>query len=340
MRADWKVSATIALAAYLGAIIWLPYIAADNRVLTPMASAAQAMAWLPIVFFGVVACVRFANQYRNAVRAALREAGDRVRGRLVPSWDSVARGLWTRPLARAQMASTAAARPPSADARTDSALPAESGPIEADPHSRWRRPVEHSHRNRDAIAQANAEPVQWSVELLDRVEWKRFEDLCCEYYRARGLSALTTPLGADGGVDIRLLGSAEEAGPVTTAIVQCKAHSRQVGVGPVRELRGVMADEKVEKGFFMAPRGFTDEAKSFASRNHITLVDGLLFLAMLRRLPDQAQRNLLGFALAGDWTTPTCPQCGVKMKLRSRGRRRFWGCSSFPRCRAILRARA
>lgn len=133
---------------------------------------------------------------------------------------------------------------------------------------------------------------------------------------------------ADGGVDIRLFQD-DTAPERCTAVVQCKAWSQAVGVKPVRELRGVMA-----------PNGFTDEARAFAAENRITLLDGKFFLAMLERLPEPLRQQLLDFATEGDWTTPTCPSCGVKIAARDSKRGRFWGCTHFPRCRARLQMRS
>lgn len=182
-------------------------------------------------------------------------------------------------------------------------------------------------------------PTSWSRELIDRIEWKRFEDLCCEFYRVKGIRAETTRLGADGGVDVRLF--QDESDPqCCTALVQCKAWSQEVGVKPVRELRGVMAHENVEKAFFMAPNGFTDDAKAFAAENCINLLDGKLFLAMIERLPAMKQQQLLAFATTGEWTIPSCPSCGAKMAARESKRGTFWGCIRYPKCRATLPMRA
>lgn len=181
-------------------------------------------------------------------------------------------------------------------------------------------------------------PDAWSPELLGRIEWKRFEDLCCAFYRQKGIRAETTPLGPDGGVDIRLYQDDREPNRAT-AIVQCKAWNQDVGVKPVRELRGVMAHEKIDKAFFMAPKGFTPEARSFAKENGITLLDGKLFVVMLQRLPAEASRHLLEFSTTGDWTTPTYPGCGAPMTARAGRRGPFWGCVTYPRCRAILSMR-
>jgi hypothetical protein len=81
-------------------------------------------------------------------------------------------------------------------------------------------------------------PTAWSLELLRRIEWKRFEELTAAFYRAIGLRSETIRCGADGGIDAKLF---KGDSPDPTAIVQCKAwNARPVGVKPVRELLGVM----------------------------------------------------------------------------------------------------
>lgn len=178
-------------------------------------------------------------------------------------------------------------------------------------------------------------PTAWSLELLQAIEWKRFEDLCAAFYKEKGIRCETTPLGADGGIDIRLFQN--EDSPETTAVVQCKAWGeKQVGVKPVRELLGVMTHEKTAKAFFMAPGGFTPDAREFAQANRITLLDGRLFLSMLERLPAEARERLLAFATSGDYKTPSCPRCGTKMLPRNGSRGDFWGCRNHPKCRHTL----
>lgn len=180
-------------------------------------------------------------------------------------------------------------------------------------------------------------PLAWSLELLRDIEWKRFEDLSAEYYREKGVRCETTSLGADGGIDLKLF--QDDSGKPTT-IVQCKAWGTQlVGVKPVRELRGVMASEAIDKGFFMTSGGFTKDAKEFAKTNRITLIDATLFLMMIKRLPQESQDRLLDFATKGDYTTPTCPSCGIKMVKRDSKRGVFWGCSRYPRCKQTLKIR-
>jgi restriction system protein len=172
----------------------------------------------------------------------------------------------------------------------------------------------------------------WTLDLLKSLEWKRFEDLCNEYSRRKGMRTETTCLGADGGVDIRIY---REDG-VLMGIVQCKAwRTKEVGVRLIRELAGVMASEKVPHGVFITTSAFTKEAVTFAEKNGIILLDGPGFISAIKKLPPNEQENLLQFATAGDYSTPTCPHCGVKMILRKKYSK-FWGCRNFPKCKMTL----
>ena len=191
----------------------------------------------------------------------------------------------------------------------------------------WREPAAH----RDAV-----KPTDWSIDLIREIEWKRFEDVCQQFYQTKGIRSETTPLGPDGGVDIRLY---QDDTGTATSIVQCKAWGeRLVGVKPIRELLGVMTHEKIDKAFFMTSGRFSDDAKDVAKCNRITLIDGEMLLMMLKRLPEEDQKKLLDFATEGDYSTPTCPSCGIKMHrvAGKAGRTDFWGCLNYPRCRQKL----
>lgn len=189
-------------------------------------------------------------------------------------------------------------------------------------------------RLREQASSPEPKPTAWSLELLRQIEWKRFEELSAAFYREIGLRSETIRCGADGGIDAKLYkdGSAEP-----TAIVQCKAwNSRPVGVKPVRELLGVMTHQKVPEGIFIATRDFTNEATEFAKSNPIDLVSGSAFLDMIQKLSVEAQQRLLAIATEGEFTTPTCPSCGIKMVWRKSERNDFWGCANYPRCKQVF----
>lgn len=198
-------------------------------------------------------------------------------------------------------------------------------------------PLEGSDSRGEGESQATSRnPTEWSLDLIRDLEWKRFEDVCQQFYEKKGIRSETTALGPDGGIDIRLY---QDSSGRPTSIVQCKAWgNRLAGVKPVRELLGVMTHEGIGKAFFMTSGSYSDEAKSVAQVNRITLIDGTMLLMMIQRLSAAERESLLAFATAGDFTTPTCPTCGVKMKAveGKGGRPDFWGCRNYPRCRQKL----
>jgi len=187
----------------------------------------------------------------------------------------------------------------------------------------------------EAKPAAKVDAARWSAELLGALEWKRFEEVCAGLFERLGFTTKLATCGADGGIDIHLYWPPSDQ-PV--AIVQCKAWTKQVGVKVIRELRGVMTSERAAKGIFVTTSTFSDDAIAFAKGNKIALMDGAEVLKSILKLPEEKQTSLLGLATAGDYTTPTCPSCGIKMMSRKpkAGGRPFWGCLNFPDCRTIL----
>lgn len=300
LASNWKVAATLAAASAFGGAVVIPALFGRSAMLSPVAAMLAPVAWFIAAIFAVIALGRFMQEQRAAAATPLS---------------------FHRPTDGPGLAVQTPRRP----------APPPGSTVQAE---------RIEPRESPAIAPAfPLRPDAWSLDVLDRIEWKRFEDLCCAFYREKGIRAETTALGPDGGVDIRLF--QDDADPArVTSIVQCKAWNQQVGVKPVRELRGVMAHEKVAKAFFMAPNGYTDDARAFAAENRITLLDGKLILAMLQRLPADSSRRLLEFATEGDWTTPTCPKCGERMTARESKRGPFWGCTTYPKCTGKLPMRA
>jgi len=207
-----------------------------------------------------------------------------------------------------------------------------------------RNPVISNFQNRTKDAgnfdigiatQRETKPRQWDNTILKVIEWRRFEIITKEFLRMSGFEATETKTGADGGVDITIH---KISNPESKGIVQCKAwNTYKVGIKIVRELFGVMAADRIPMGMVITSGEFTSEAEEFA-RGKMTLVSGQKFLELIRRLPEEKQQHLLDVALAGDYHTPSCPQCDVKMTIResSKGRSaggQFWGCINYPRCR-------
>lgn len=194
-----------------------------------------------------------------------------------------------------------------------------------------------------APAPAPAKAAVWTLETLRSLEWKRFEQLVRAYIRELGHQARLTRAGADGGVDIQVFDSA--TGQVLM-VVQCKAwNAYPVSVKPVRELYGVMAAGKIPQCAFFTTGTFTSEALAFGREHDVDLVDGAEFLARINQLKPAQASGLYDEATSGDYTTPTCPSCDIKMTLRTAARGRsegddFWGCRNYPRCRQTFKCTA
>jgi restriction system protein len=166
-----------------------------------------------------------------------------------------------------------------------------------------------------------------------RLTWSQFERLIAEFYRRQG-ATVTTRGGptSDGGVDLSITDRTGDR-----LIVQCKHwKSRLVGVKPLRELWGVMSDEKADGAIFVTSGTFSADAASFAQGKRLELIDGSKLRAMIAQVkgtlstpsaarPDQAL------------TVPRCPRCSSPMLLRTAKRgshsgEQFWGCSTYPKC--------
>jgi restriction system protein len=188
----------------------------------------------------------------------------------------------------------------------------------------------------ESAARPKLDTGQWTPELLKQLEWRRFEELCVAYFEALGFRTRLAYPAADGGAGINLY---EEGSESASAIVQCKPwNAYRVGIKPVRGLRGVMASENVGEGVLVTSGTFTQEARDFAGKEKIQLIDGAELLGKIAALLPEKALALLKFATQGDFLTPTCPSCGIKMASRKSTKhgRAFWGCRNYPRCKETL----
>ncbi len=87
----------------------------------------------------------------------------------------------------------------------------------------------------------------------------------------------TGSASGDGGVDVVLTRDG------MTTLVQCKQwRAREVGVGPVRELLGVMTKEGAQRGIVVTSGYFTNDAVKFAEGSAVELVSGRDLAQLIR----------------------------------------------------------
>ncbi len=176
---------------------------------------------------------------------------------------------------------------------------------------------------------------QGNLESIRALHWKDFERLLGEYYRRRRFRVEENRQGgADGGVDLRLR---DKDG---LHVVQCKQwRARQVGVGIVRELLGVMVDQGAHRRSIVTSGTFSKEARQFAEGKPMELVDGAQLERRIMEVSRGKQASPPPPAAELEGETQ-CPRCGSPLVLRTARRgpnagSEFYGCSSFPKCRYI-----
>ena len=104
----------------------------------------------------------------------------------------------------------------------------------------------------------------------------------------------------------------------------------------VRELYGVMIDQRASAAKIVATTNFTAEAVAFARGKPIELVDSKALQHLVRGV--QTSSRLTISTDEPDHLTPMCPSCNTPMVLREARRgayagQKFWGCTNYPKCR-------
>lgn len=282
LKGSWKVAAFLAFALSIVAHAFIPLI--TNPILKAMSMAARPLLLLMIVVFGVIASFKLiaewlaktnrltSNEYEPSSLRGWRDTGKLSAETPLPNWEDNAVNL-------------------------DSTK---------HPTPQFLTGVWYGQGSSHQTATTLKRPTTWSLQLIRDIEWKRFEELSKAYYIERGVAAETTPLGADGGIDIKLY----QNGSVTpSTIVQCKAwNTRSVGVKQIREFLGVMSHEKIAKGIYMTSGDFSDDAKEVAVANNIKLINGETLLSMISMLPEKSQGKLLLIATEGGIHNPNLPK--------------------------------
>lgn len=169
---------------------------------------------------------------------------------------------------------------------------------------------------------------QVDLDSIRGLPWEQFEHLVGEAFRRQGYVVEEHGSSApDGGIDLVLRKDSRKK------VVQCKRwQTRKVGVRFVRELYGVMTADGANEGIFVSSGDYTDDARAFADKKPIQLIDGNTLLKMIRTVQSAVQQPAAGESV------PSCPKCARPMVKRSArsgpsAGQEFWGCSAFPQCR-------
>jgi ssDNA-binding Zn-finger/Zn-ribbon topoisomerase 1 len=174
--------------------------------------------------------------------------------------------------------------------------------------------------------------VTLTAGLLQRLEWQRFEELVRLYFTARGLRVDTPPPGTDPEVALCLY---RETDTQPYAYVQCRTSvRREVEIKDIQRFFGIMVADHIDEGIVVTTALFSPDARRFAEDHGGTAINGLELIGYVQELDPAEQQHIVTQVTVGDYTTPTCPKCKVKLELRGEGI--FWGCVNWPQCRTKI----
>ena len=162
--------------------------------------------------------------------------------------------------------------------------------------------------------------------IIAQMSWDQFEKVVCKFFETKGYKSRVTPPGADGGVDIDLVGNGRRE------MVQCKHwKTNRVGISVVREIYAVVLADHYYRGFIITSGSFSQEAWNFSQRDGIKgkviLLDGSQLVEIIK-----GKENISDHEDAPN-SEPLCPVCGDKMFVRRTPKNTFYGCRQYPDCR-------
>lgn len=104
-----------------------------------------------------------------------------------------------------------------------------------------------------------------STSILANLSPYQFERLVESLFVRMGYSTVLTQMTHDGGVDI--IAKKEFTGEREITLIQCKTSKYKTTFKETRDLLGVVADRKANKGILISSTDFTSDAKKFQMRN-------------------------------------------------------------------------
>jgi restriction system protein len=135
----------------------------------------------------------------------------------------------------------------------------------------------------DAIAVIRArwiEDLSTGTEALFQLSPRDLELLAAALYRSLGYTVQVTPPSRDGGRDV--IATRQAAGQCEIVNIECKTHTSPIGVGYVRQLRGVIERHGVNRGVLVTIGTFTRGARMECnSDSRLELLDGAALIQLL-----------------------------------------------------------
>lgn len=163
-----------------------------------------------------------------------------------------------------------------------------------------------------------AAALQWNLELLWRMDWKRFQELISHILACGGFDSEIAWIRPDGTTGLSVVSVRNPDN--SEALLQCAGwNALHVGGTSLLDFYRSALNQGVHRGIYVTPGTFDQNARIFAKSKNIELIDGEEFIRTIGRMTESEQETILRMALTGAWNVPTCPSCVRKLSLQDIG---------------------
>ena len=164
------------------------------------------------------------------------------------------------------------------------------------------------------IPTATPREAHWSLELLADLDWHIFQELVVRLLHRSGYVPEVAWIRPDGGTALTLMHPARPG--QLDAVVQCAPWlDHEINASAVQSLHEAVLDAGAQRGIYVTPGIFRDDARVVARMKSLELVDGSDLLGTLQRMPAEERSYFLRMATVGPYMIPSCPSCTIKMRL-------------------------
>jgi hypothetical protein len=157
---------------------------------------------------------------------------------------------------------------------------------------------------------------QWSLELLRRLDWRRFHDLAETMLSRAGYMVEGERSEEDGSRILSIRRGSRRENRADALLFLAGWEAFRISERHFANFVDEMERCQVSQGVLVTPGDFSAGAARAARSDKFELIDGDAFMATMQDLPESDLEWLLAVTTAGEFASPTCPQCGLKMQWR------------------------
>jgi restriction system protein len=169
---------------------------------------------------------------------------------------------------------------------------------------------------------------------IDKMHGIQFEKYLGYLFKAQGYKTQVTKASGDYGADLILQKDGRKI------VVQAKRYSKNVGIKAVQQAQAAIAHYGASEAWVVTNRDFTEAAYNLAKSNRVRLINREILIEMILKMNPGSAPKPKAVIAAYPVDETTCPRCGNKLVLRDGSKGKFYGCSSYPKCRYMKKANA